>query len=158
MQSRVVITIPGVGSNGLAMAPLRRYLAAIGHDPFDWGLGRNDSRHFEAFEEKLIARVAQLRDRQGDTIDLIGWSLGGMLARATARALPDTVRRVITYGTPVVGGPRHTVMAGSFDQSDITEIERRIAERRQSNADHPRDRDLQSQRWCRGMEGVHRSR
>lgn len=115
------------------MAPLRRYLAAIGHEPFDWGLGRNDSRHFEAFQENLIAKVAQLRDRHGDTIDLIGWSLGGMLARATARAAPDTVRRVITYGTPVVGGPRYTVMAGSFDQSDIAEIERRIAERRQSH-------------------------
>ena len=131
-RERVVVTIPGVGSNGLAMAPLRRYLAAIGHEPYDWGQGRNDTREFESLHQRLIAKVEDLNKRHGDSVDLIGWSLGGMLARATARSIPNSIGQVITYGTPVVGGPRYTIMADSFSPQDIANIEQRIKERRRS--------------------------
>lgn len=115
------------------MAPLRRYLATVGHHPYDWGLGRNETRHFESSQGKLVAKVEQLRELHGDTIDLIGWSLGGMLARAAARSIPDSIGQVITYGTPVVGGPRYTIMANSFSPQDIERIEQRIDERRRSS-------------------------
>ncbi len=114
------------------MAPLRRYLTAVGHRPYDWGLGHNETRQFEALQGRLIARVEQLRSLHGDTIDLIGWSLGGMLARAAARSVPDEIGQVITYGTPVVGGPRYTIMANSFSPQDIARIEHRIEERRRN--------------------------
>jgi hypothetical protein len=129
-RKRVVVTIPGVGSNGLAMAPLRRYLAAIGHEPYDWGQGRNDTREFGSLHQRLIAKIEDLNERNEDSVDLIGWSLGGMLARATARSIPDSIGQVITYGTPVVGGPRYTIMADSFSPQDIARIEQRIDERR----------------------------
>ncbi|MGI9584776.1 MAG: esterase/lipase family protein [Acidimicrobiia bacterium] len=130
---RVVVTIPGVGSSGLAMAPLRRYLTSIGHDAHDWGQGRNDSREFTALHQRLIARVEELAGHHGDTIDLIGWSLGGMFARATARSIPDSIGQIITYGTPVIGGPRYTIMAASFSAQDTARIEQRIEERRRSD-------------------------
>ena len=37
-----------------------------------------------------------------------------MIAREVARRHPDAVRRVITYGTPVVGGPRFTAVARAY--------------------------------------------
>lgn len=133
VRSRVVVTVPGVGSNGLAMAPLRWYLAAIGHRSYDWGLGRADSRGFESSLSKLIARVAELQARHGDPVDLVGWSLGGLLARAVGRTAPASIGRIITYGTPVVGGPRFTILAESFDRSAIADIEQRIDEGRRSH-------------------------
>ena len=42
---------------------------------------------------------------------LIGWSLGGYLAREAAREDPDLVHQVITLGSPVVGGPKYTLVA-----------------------------------------------
>ena len=37
----------------------------------------------------------------GPPASLVGWSLGGVIAREVARLHPDAVRQVITYGTPV---------------------------------------------------------
>ena len=42
---------------------------------------------------------------------LVGWSLGGVIAREVARRHPEAVRRVITYGTPVAGGAAYTSVA-----------------------------------------------
>ena len=50
----------------------------------------------------------------GPSVSLVGWSLGGVIAREVARREPDAVRRVITYGTPVVGGPRFTAVARAY--------------------------------------------
>ena len=130
VRGRVVVTVPGVGSNGLAMAPLRRFLNTRGHTAHDWGLGRADSRDFESTVSGLIAKVVELAEREEDSIDLIGWSLGGLLARAVGRTAPTPIGRIITYGTPVIGGPRFTILAETFDPSDIAAIEERIDKRR----------------------------
>ena len=39
---------------------------------------------------------------------LIGSSLGDYLAREAARDRPDLIEKVISLGTPVVGGPMYT--------------------------------------------------
>ena len=57
-------------------------------------------------------------------VSLVGWSLGGVIAREVARREPDAVRRVITYGTPVVGGPSFTAVAAAY----APEVRRRVAE------------------------------
>ena len=50
--------------------------------------------------------MLELADESGAAVSLVGWSLGGVIAREVARRHPEAVRRVITYGTPVVGGRR----------------------------------------------------
>jgi pimeloyl-ACP methyl ester carboxylesterase len=62
---------------------------------------------------------------------LVGWSLGGYIAREYAREHPDEIRKVVTLGSPVVGGPRYTATAGWYRSQghDLDEIERTIAER-----------------------------
>ena len=37
-------------------------------------------------------------------MNIVGWSLGGVIAREVARDYPDSVRQAVTMGTPVVGG------------------------------------------------------
>ena len=41
------------------------------------------------------------------------------MAREAARERPDLVHRVITLGTPVVGGPKYTVVARRFGRRGI---------------------------------------
>jgi len=48
-----------------------------------------------------------------------------VLARETARERPELVERVITFGTPVVGGPKYTAVADAYRRQghDLDAIE-----------------------------------
>ena len=108
-----VVDIPGWKAPELSGAPLRAYLRGLGYDARGWGFGTNtgDPRRDV---DRLARRVRELADDGGTGVSLVGWSLGGVVAREVARRHPDVVRRVITYGTPVVGGPRFTAVARAF--------------------------------------------
>jgi pimeloyl-ACP methyl ester carboxylesterase len=104
------VDIPGWKAPELSGAPLRAYLRALGYDARGWGFGTNtgDPRRDV---DRLTRRVLELVDHEGSSVSLVGWSLGGVIAREVARREPEAVRRVITYGTPVVGGARFTAVA-----------------------------------------------
>jgi len=123
----VVVDIPGWKAPEISGAPLRAYLRHLGYDAKGWGFGTNtgDPRRDV---ERLTRRVLELADESGATVSLVGWSLGGVIAREVARRHPDAVRRVITYGTPVVGGPRFTAVARAYDAGTSTAAEA-VAER-----------------------------
>lgn len=116
----VVIDIPGWKAPEVTGAPLRGFLRAVGHDARAWGLGVNTGRP-ERDAELLAETVARTADEHGP-VSLVGWSLGGVIAREVARARPAAVRRVITYGTPVIGGPTHTLGARSFGAAECARI------------------------------------
>ncbi len=101
----VVVDIPGWKAPELSGAPMRAYLRALGYDARGWGLGTNtgDPRRDV---ERLTGIVLDLVEDTGAPVSLVGWSLGGVIAREVARQAPGSVHRVITYGTPVVGGTR----------------------------------------------------
>ena len=65
---------------------------------------------------------------------LVGWSLGGFLAREAAREVPQHVAHVITLGSPVLGGPKYTAMARFFRAvgGDLDAIEKEIQDREQT--------------------------
>jgi len=71
------------------------------------------------------AGVAAAAAALGAPVALVGWSLGGYVAREIARDHPDSVRRVVTLGSPVIGGPRYTTVArlASVQGWDLEEIE-----------------------------------
>lgn len=108
----VVIDIPGWKAPEASGAPLRAYLRHLGHDARGWGFGTNEG-HPERDGRRLLAEVLRIADGSGP-VSLVGWSLGGIIAREVARLAPDAVRRVVTYGTPVIGGPTHTAGARSY--------------------------------------------
>lgn len=64
---------------------------------------------------------------------LIGWSLGGYIAREVARNLEDKIDQVITMGSPVIGGPKYTKGAVIYRRKgfDLDWIEREVDKRNQ---------------------------
>ena len=153
----LVIVVPGFGAGDASTAPLRTWLNRRGFDAEGWSLGRNlaglelrgefsdlvaewnvepDEEHngevsVPLLVDKVIARVKKRAEETGRRISLVGWSLGGYLAREAARDLPDTVERVITMGSPIIGGPKYTAAAETFRSrgQDLDWIEQAIADR-----------------------------
>ncbi len=102
-----VLVFPGLAASDLSTGPLRRYLKGRNYAPHRWRQGRNLGPR-PGVLAKCERAVLQLRERYGRKVSLIGWSLGGIYARETAKQLPDAVRSVITLGTPFAGHPRAT--------------------------------------------------
>jgi pimeloyl-ACP methyl ester carboxylesterase len=108
-----VILIPGWRSPQATMSPMRRYLASRGYEAQHWGRGVNMG-NVRADRDAMLEVVEKLARASGP-VSLVGWSLGGVISRELAREIPDSVARVITYGTPVIGGPSYTAAAASYD-------------------------------------------
>lgn len=155
-ESRDVIVLPGFGAGDRSTWPLRHVLARAGHRVSPWGLGRNlaglDIRHgFDDLPEEWralqgppavyrreggvpmicdrMAKRVLARDASAPPCVLVGWSLGGTVAREVARQLPQRVGLVVTLGSPVVGGPKYTAAARALAERglDLDWIERGVA-------------------------------
>lgn len=116
------------------MAPLRSFLSRIGHRALPWGLGRHGP-DVRSTVTTFAPSVLEAADSAGEGVALVGWSLGGVVARETARILnadrPGTVPVVVTYGSPLTG-PRSTLVAGIYEPDEMARIEAVIAERRRT--------------------------
>jgi len=125
-----VMVLPGFGTGDAATWALRRFLAYLGYDVQGWGLGRNHGRVPELLLQ-VIAALEDLAARHGRPVHLVGWSLGGYIAREAARDRPDLVTLVITLGSPVVGGPKYTASHRYYVRQgyDLDEIEAAVAAR-----------------------------
>lgn len=124
---RQVMLLPGFMADDRAMWPLRRYLQYLGYDALPWGLGQNKGQP-EADAERVMKRLAAVR-REDEPITLVGWSLGGVIAREVARRASDVVREVITLGAPVEGGPKYTATGERFASVmniDLDALEHRV--------------------------------
>jgi len=113
-----VVVLPGFGAGDGSTGPLRSYLRLQGHRASGWGLGTNRG-DVPSLLPRVVACVERVARRAGGPIALVGWSLGGVLARETARDRPDLVSRVVTLGTPVVGGPKYTAVADFYRRQGV---------------------------------------
>lgn len=127
-----VILIPGWQAPEATMAPLRRHLLRQGFDARHWGLGRNLG-DVEAYLDQLIPEITAIAEASSEAVGLVGWSLGGVIAREIARELPDVVRCVATYGSPVVGGPTYTAGASTYGPEECERIETLANQRAREN-------------------------
>lgn len=110
-----VFVIPGFLSDASATAPLRDFLGRLGYEVHDWGLGLNlGPRTAGRTGERLTRHFAALASARGRSMTVIGWSLGGIMARQLARRAPQHVRRVVTLGAPFTGDPRATTASGLY--------------------------------------------
>jgi pimeloyl-ACP methyl ester carboxylesterase len=94
-----VLVIPGLLSSDLLIQSFRDVLGAVGYDVEGWGSGINlgpTPACWKIVERRLVA----MADRSGQSVSLVGHSLGGVMARALAQAHPELVRHVITVCSP----------------------------------------------------------
>jgi len=108
-----ILILPGYGAGDGSTIILKAYLRLLGYRARGWGLGRNRGDAAELLP-RVLKRIASFARRTDQKVRLIGWSFGGYLARELARERSDLVDQVITLGTPVIGGPKYTVIAKLF--------------------------------------------
>ncbi len=152
-----VIVLPGFGAGERSMRPLRSFLSRHGLSAEDWGLGVNraglDRPHGLAdlspswhpaplptyrgeggvanLVDLMVERVQTRFEQLQRPIALVGWSLGGTIAREVARDAPHAVSQVITLGSPMIGGPKYTAAAAALRRRglDIDWIEEQVMQR-----------------------------
>jgi hypothetical protein len=125
---RPVVLVPGFGADDASLIPLRRFLARRRHDVYPSGLGRVGD-DVMALASRVATRVRSVSALTGQRVSIVGWSIGGVLAREAARDNPDVVARVITMGTPVEGGPSYTALASRYPEAMKAGIRALIEER-----------------------------
>jgi len=115
-QGQPVLLIPGFMSGDLLMLEMHRWLKRVGYrsslSRIPWN---NDCPNRTA--RKLTHRVRMLADKTGSKVNLIGHSLGGMLARSIAQDAPEYIERVITLGSPFRSLVKaHPAVVGIWEQ------------------------------------------
>ena len=125
-----VMLFPGWKSHERVMYPLKTYLSKLGYTPQYWGLGINNGQ-LETYRDKIVKRLKA--ETSKDKITLIGWSLGGVVAREIAREIPEKISGVVTYGTPVIGGPAYTIGSKSWGAKETKRINTLIDELDRTN-------------------------
>jgi hypothetical protein len=94
----VIVLPPFFCSDGMTRG-FRAWLAALGYAAEGWGGGVNlgPTSAAVAAVVRLLRHSTETTGRQAS---LVGYSLGGVLARALANAHPERVRRVVTVCSP----------------------------------------------------------
>ncbi|THD37398.1 MAG: alpha/beta hydrolase [Sphingomonas sp.] len=102
-----VIVLPGFVTSDRSTGVLRGFLKQHGYQAHTWDLGRNlGPKAIGRHGEKLIKRVLAVYEESGQKVSLVGWSLGGVMARLVAKRIPHAIRQVITLGSPFSGSPK----------------------------------------------------
>ena len=94
-----VLVLPGLMAGDRTTVGLRHVLRVRGYRPHAWRLGTNIGPT-QRIHDGLVRRLAQVSADGEEPVSIIGWSLGGILARELARRHPESVRSVITLGSP----------------------------------------------------------
>jgi pimeloyl-ACP methyl ester carboxylesterase len=94
-----VLVLPGLLADDVSTRALRAVLRKLDYRVHGWGLGRNIGPT-AACVTGLRDRLGYLERRYGRPVSVVGWSLGGIFARDMARRAPESVRQVITLGSP----------------------------------------------------------
>lgn len=103
----VAILIPGYGGGAAGLAGLADYLRATGREVViaDIGDGRGD---LSAYGGQVSQLASALVSDGASGVDLVGYSAGGLIARAAVEANPAIIARVATIASPHNG----TAIAG----------------------------------------------
>lgn len=102
-----VLVFPGLATSDFYTIFLRNFLTERGYASHAWEQGFNFGPR-PGVVERCEASLRRLHREYGQTVSLVGWSLGGVYARELAKLAPELVRCVITLGTPFAATPKAT--------------------------------------------------
>lgn len=97
-----VLVLPAMLADDTAMQHVSWFLRSRGYKVLNWGMGRNRGPRPGVFDLLLAKLKAEMR-RTGQKTSIVGWSLGGTLARVLANRHPELVRSVVTLASPHAG-------------------------------------------------------
>ncbi|MCK5892876.1 MAG: alpha/beta hydrolase [Endozoicomonadaceae bacterium] len=133
-----VMVLPGFMTSDPATTFLRKQLRKFGYNAQPWKLGVNlgptSNRDIDTL---LYERVKELYLTSGHRISLVGWSLGGVLAREVARRSPEMIRQVITLASPVGGSMEATSLWDIYIKLFGRNINKEALEERMEKVRHP---------------------
>lgn len=101
-----VLLIPGVYASDVTFWPMALWLRRMGYAPERAGILVNVDCS-EAEMGRLEPRLERAVERAGRRAAIIGWSRGGLFARALAVRRPDLVAGIVTLGSPLVNPLRY---------------------------------------------------
>lgn len=124
-----VMIVPGLMADDVSTLPLRLYLRYLGYRPYGWKQGINLG-FTQSDIKKLRKKIIEISDARDQPVALIGWSLGGLIARELAREMPGQVSQVMSMGTPLIGGAKYTGLAGLGSRLgfDLDAVEKQLQE------------------------------
>ncbi|MBF9149487.1 alpha/beta fold hydrolase [Novosphingobium jiangmenense] len=133
-----VMVLPGFATNDAMTGLLRCYLARLGYAVFPWELGWNLDQHSAGENgEHVAARIEAIAAETGHKVSLVGWSLGGVIAREAARRDHGALRQVITLGSPFTGNPRATSLSTLYELLTGNKVSSDSTAERYSRGHHP---------------------
>ncbi|WP_313917517.1 hypothetical protein [Tahibacter sp.] len=119
-----MLVVPGFGTSDAATVVLRDYLTASGFDVHTWNLGINRGPRADVMR-RLSLRVRALARRTRQRVRIVGWSLGGLMARVVAGRLPRQVGRIVTLGSPLTADPDSSHLSRLYDWLGGTPLQTR---------------------------------
>ena len=155
-----VVVYPGLGAGALTTSHLRSFLRNSGYTVHDWEGGVNTGPEgiLDDWLGNLDDRVRELHRSHGRKVSLIGWSLGGVYAREIAKRCPQSVRQVITLGTPFasLGGGNHAGTVFKLLNKDKAHLPPELQARLRATPAGAHDLGLQQDRRHRLLARLYR--
>jgi pimeloyl-ACP methyl ester carboxylesterase len=110
-----VVLVPGFLAGDASLGLMARSLREQGHRTYRSHIRANVGCTVQAADQ-LESRIAAVVARRGRRVQIVGHSLGGMLARGLAVRRPDLVAGIVTLGSPMLApGAHHATLTRSLD-------------------------------------------
>ncbi|MGB0189773.1 MAG: esterase/lipase family protein, partial [Nocardioides sp.] len=104
-----VLLVPGFMAGDYTLAGLSRQLRREGHRTYRAGIPVANMGCTLDTAEMIESRLEAIVARREQRVQIVGHSLGGMLARGIAARRPDLVSGIVTMGSPVRARPGRDV-------------------------------------------------
>lgn len=126
-----VLVLPGFAMDDGSTSLLRAFLQMLGYDVHPWRLGWNLDHKTTGHRGMHVTReIDKIVQSTGKPISLVGWSLGGVIARDTARRVPEAIRQVVSIGSPFTGNPKATSVKLAYEWLSGNKVDSPSAMRR----------------------------
>jgi triacylglycerol lipase len=102
-----VILIPGFLGTDQYLTQMRSWLGRIGYRAYVSGIGINAECPNLLIQQHLNETIDRALEKTGRKVDLVGHSLGGIIARSIASQRPDDIASVTTLASPFRGTVLH---------------------------------------------------